>query len=90
MTMSEPRDRDREIEGGTGDLSPTEWVAKVTEILEAVPSAEIFAKYTCPACGERLTDNEPNVFHLTMVHEDCGARFRPTVAGMLLIAGAQP
>jgi hypothetical protein len=31
----------------------------------------IFQKWTCEACGERVTGAEPNVFCIEMAHEDC-------------------
>jgi hypothetical protein len=31
----------------------------------------VYQKWTCEACGERAAGTEPNVFHTSMVHQDC-------------------
>jgi hypothetical protein len=43
-----------------GDLTLDEYVKKAEEILRIHPNAEIFAKWTCPRCGDRCTADIPN------------------------------
>ena len=43
----------------------------------------IYQKFSCPKCGERLTMNEPNIFYELGVCDHCGHESKITHCGFL-------
>lgn len=64
--------------------------------LEKYPGSLFFLKWTCPACGERVTANDPNGYHAGgYKHEEktdgspCGAFYTGIRFGLLAIYAFQ-
>ncbi len=76
------------------DLSIPELIAKMREILAQYPLSQCYPKWTCPACGDRVTANTPNQVHTKYVHEQqesgapCGAIYTAARFGLLLYLNA--
>jgi predicted RNA-binding Zn-ribbon protein involved in translation (DUF1610 family) len=55
------------------DIHVTELVTRMESILATHPNAQLFVKWTCPNCGERVMSDDANVFHAGGYrHEECG------------------
>lgn len=44
------------------DLTTEEVIERMDEVIRSNPGAKTFVKWTCPACGERVTATEYNTF----------------------------
>lgn len=44
------------------DLTAEELIERMDEVIRSNPGAKTFVKWTCPACGERVTATEYNTF----------------------------
>ena len=49
-----------------------EVTAKAEEIINARPGTKVYQKFSCDMCGQRLTIDEPNVFHKRGTCDQCG------------------
>ncbi len=50
---------------------PIDECAKTAERIIA-KGGKVYQKFTCESCGQRLTVDTPNVFHLTGSCDQCG------------------
>lgn len=66
------------------DLEVPELLEKMNELIER--GCEVWVKYTCENCGERVTSNTPNAFFTEgWVHDDCGFKSFPKKFGLMII-----
>lgn len=75
------------------DVEVAELLPRIERVLTQFPTAQIYLKWTCPGCGDRVTAEEPNAFHTGgydhVERENgtpCGSRYTGTQFGMLLVA----
>lgn len=55
------------------DLPSAQLLAEMERVLTEHPTAELYVKWTCPDCGERVTSDTANTFHAGGYrHEGCG------------------
>lgn len=55
------------------DIHEDELIRRMEAVLALHPHAEVFVKWTCPKCGERVMSGEANTYHSAgYLHEDCG------------------
>lgn len=68
------------------DIHVTELVQQMESILTASPHAQLFVKWTCPQCGERVISDDANVFHAGGYrHEECGCLYTGEWFGLLAV-----
>jgi DNA-directed RNA polymerase subunit RPC12/RpoP len=54
------------------------------EACRRIPGAVVYFKWTCEACGERVTFDEPNTLYEQGECSECGHRQEVTEGGYLL------
>ncbi len=68
-----------------GDLPRDEIMKKANDvILELHGKAQVFFKFTCPACGERCAFREPNKLYEIGICDRCGHEAPVQYAGFSL------
>lgn len=74
---------------GPKDITGQELIEQVNEILNKRPNANIYVKWTCPNCGDRVTCDTPNTFYTGgFLHDECGHLYTGDAFGYMLIASA--
>jgi hypothetical protein len=70
------------------DFPIEEVVAQVNERMRFLPpNSKTYQKFTCSGCGQRLTIEEPNVFHAEGTCDRCPAVTKITKCNYMLVIG---
>lgn len=79
---------DTETGGRPEDITARQLVEQMEALLSEHPSAQLYVKWTCPGCGERVSADDPNSFHLGgYVHEECGTLYQGDAFGFMAVFG---
>lgn len=55
-------------------------------IADSGGNVQLYVKWTCPNCGERVVSTTANVFHKNgYLHEDCGHLYTGDLYGLLAV-----
>lgn len=71
-----------------GDIPRTKLIVEMDKALKDHPGADVYVKWTCWKCGERVMSDEPNVFRTGGYKHDephCGATYFGPLYGFALV-----